>query len=126
MLRSVLLAAAAVAALSACTTAADTTAEAPAGRDCFNSNSVSGFSPIDDHHVKLSVGASRDYALTTSYRINEVRFTQEIGIRSTTNWICTGNGLGVELLVPNAIPDRYPVTEIVRLPEEPVTPPQGS
>ncbi|MDX2276445.1 MAG: DUF6491 family protein [Hyphomonadaceae bacterium] len=133
MLRSILLAATALFTLAACATAETDTAGAapPADRDCFNVANVSGFSSIDDNHVRLSVGANRAYALTTSPRIIEARYFEHLGIRSTTNWICTGNGLGVDLIVPNGIPENYRVTEIVRLPDDaPATTepaaPQGS
>lgn len=122
MFRSLILAATALWTLAACATPEPTvaTAEPPAGRDCFNASMVNGFSPIDDTHVKLSVGANRHYALTTQQRIVNSRYYEHVGIQSTTNWICTGNGLGVTLLVPDDVQRRYFVSEVARLPDDPV------
>lgn len=126
MVRSILLAVTALFTLAACATSETTaSADAPAGRDCFNSSNVSGFSPLDDHTVKLTVGANRHYALTTQQRITETRFNEQIAIRSTNQWICTGNGLGVSLVVPNGIPNQYTVSAIARLPDQEPAP-QGS
>jgi hypothetical protein len=125
MFRKLLLAFTACWTLAACATTETASTEPPAGRDCFNADSVSGFSPLDQNRVKLTVGPTRDYVLTTAQRINDARFSQAIGIDSTTNWICTGNGLGVTLIVPHSIPERYQVTSIERLPEE-APAPQGS
>jgi hypothetical protein len=126
MVRSFILAAAASLALAACATSDNTaSAEAPANRDCFNASSVSGYEPLDDNTVKLTVGANRYYGLTTQQRITETRFSEHIALRSTNNWICTGNGLGVSLFVPGGVPESYIVTQIARLPDQAAAP-QGS
>lgn len=123
MLRTPLLASLAL--LAACTTpaATDSTAEAPADRDCFNASSVSGFSYIDENHVDVRVNANRQYRLTTMFNARDLDWTQAIAIRSTSSWICTGNGLGVEII--GGDPRRnYPITAIERLPDD--VPVQGS
>jgi hypothetical protein len=124
-MRRTVLALAAAAALSACATPPADQAAAPAeGRDCFNASNASGFSYIDENHILVRVGASRRYILTTMFNARDLDWTQAIGLRSTTNWICTGNGLGVEV-IGGTMHRRYPVTSIERAPEE--TPPaQGS
>ncbi len=117
---------AAIAALTACATEPSDRASAtpPSDRDCFNADSVSGFSYIDANHIQLSVGASRKYTLTTMFNARDLDWSQAIAIRSTTSWICTGNGLGVELI--GGDPQRsYPVNQIVRAPDE-APPVQGS
>jgi hypothetical protein len=120
------LALTAVVALAACATEPSDQASAtpPADRDCFNADSVNGFSYVDENHIQLSVGANRKYILTTMFNARDLDWTQAIAVRSTSSWICTGNGLGVELI--GGEPHRtYPVQEIVRAPDE--TPPvQGS
>ena len=120
------LAITALVALAACATepGGQATATAPADRDCFNADNVTGFSYLDENHIQLSVGANRKYTLTTMFNARDLDWTQAIAIRSHTNWICTGNGLGVELI--GGDPRRtYPINEIARDPDE--TPPaQGS
>lgn len=115
MLRA--LAIAAAVGLSACATPTSDEASAPEGRDCFNADSVNGFSYVDEHHVTVSVGASRKYSLTTLFNARDLDWTQAIALRSSTNWICTGNGLGVEII--GGEPRRtYPIRGIERLPDE--------
>lgn len=113
-------------ALAACaSTEAGDTAAAPEGRDCFNADNVSGYSYIDAGHVGISVGANRKYILTTMFNARDLDWTQAIAIRSTTSWICTGNGLGVEII--GGEPRRnYPITAIERAPDEAPNADQGS
>lgn len=96
---------------------------APAGRDCFLNSQVSGYNVIDAHHVRLNAGApNRHYILGTTWDARDLNWAERVAIHSTTDWICTGNGLGVEII--GGDPRRtYPVTEITR---EPPPPPQGS
>ena len=59
-----LVAALAIAASAACAPTASTqtaSAAAPADRDCFNTNFVSGFSAVDKDTVKLEAGPRKDY-----------------------------------------------------------------
>jgi hypothetical protein len=127
MFRKLLLAITACWTLAACAASENAaSADPPAGRDCFNAASVNGYSPLDANRVKLTVSPSRHYAVTTAQRINDARYSNAIAIRTRgSDWICTGNGLGVSLLVPGGIPETYIVTSIERLPEEPPAP-QGS
>jgi hypothetical protein len=92
-------------------------AQAVSSNDCFRSADARGFNVIDDTHIGLSVGANRDYVLTTMWNARDLDWTQAIGIRSSTGRICVGNGLGVELI--GGDPRRtYPVVSIARAPEE--------
>ncbi|MBY0562569.1 MAG: hypothetical protein K2P58_00180 [Hyphomonadaceae bacterium] len=122
MVRTALFATAAL--LAACTTPTETDqAAAPADRDCFNAQMANGFSYIDENHIDVRVSANRKYRLTTMFNARDLDWTQAIAIRSTSAWICTGNGLGVELIGGN--PQRtYPVRGIERLPDD--APVQGS
>jgi len=100
------------------------TAPAPsAGRDCFAARSIQGYSVIDDHHVQVSITPSRAYILGTTWNARDLDWGQHIALRSRpSDWICTGNGIGVE--VTGGDPRRtYPITEITRAPPPPA---QGS
>ena len=102
-------------AVSACVTQS---AAAPAGRDCFSNSQINGYSILDDNHIRVSVGAGRHYILTTNWNARDLVWTENVAIRSTTNWICTGNGLGVEVI--GGRPRRtYPIQGIEREPEQP-------
>ncbi len=123
MLRTLFIAAAL--GLTACASpTAGATANTPGeGRDCFQTANVSGYNYIDQHHVRLTVGASRNYILTTTWNARDLDWTQAVALHSTSGWICTGNGLGVEL--SGGHPRRtYPITGIAREPEPAA--PQGS
>jgi hypothetical protein len=106
--------------LAACATG-QTNAMAPSGRDCFPSSTVSGYSVIDAHNVSVRAGG-KSYILSTTWNAADLDWTQAIALHSTSGWICTGNGLGVEVSGGN--PHRtYPITSITRAPE---AAPQGS
>ena len=109
--------------LAACASTAPGSEQTASSRDCFRSEQVSGYNVIDNNHVGLRVGASRQYILTTMWNSRDLDWTHAIAIRSATGRICTGNGLGVDLI--GGDPQRtYPVSAITRAPgEEPV---QGS
>lgn len=109
--------------LAACASTGDGSQQSASSLDCFRSEQVSGYSVIDDHNVGLSVGASRQYVLTTSWNARDLDWTHAIAIRSATGRICTGNGLGVSLI--GGDPQRtYPVSQIARAPDD--NPVQGS
>ena len=93
---------------------------ASAGRQCFRAADVNGFSPIDRDTVDVTVGAGRTYRLELFAPCQDVNWSQRIAIRSRgSSWICTGNALQAELIVPNAIgPDRCLVNSIRRLTDE--------
>jgi hypothetical protein len=117
MLRTGILAAAL--ALGACATqdATQTNAAQPVGRDCFRTDAVNGYSYIDENHVSVSVGANRNYVLTTLFNARDLDWTHAIAIRSTSGWICTGNGLGVEVI--GGQPRRhYPIDSVERAPDD--------
>lgn len=118
--------AAAILLLSACATdAAQPQQQASAGaRDCFLSSQVRGFNPIDRNHIRISVGASDQYVLTTNWNAYDLQYAENIALRSTTGSICTGNGLGVDIIGPPNH-QRYPVSNIARAPQAPAAP-QGS
>ena len=98
-------------ALSACATSEST--QNSAARDCFRAEDVSGYSVIDDHNIGVRVGASRNYVLSTSWNARNLDWTHAIAIRSSAGFICTGNGLGVEI-VGGEPRQHYPVNNITR------------
>lgn len=115
-MRTLILAAAALA-LTACATQTTQTAETPTGRDCFRNDDVFGYNIVDDHSVRVRVG-TRHYILTTNWNARDLDWSQAIALRSTNGWICTGNGLGVEI-IGGRPPRTYPVNVIAREPEAP-------
>lgn len=120
MLRTGILAAAL--ALGACAT--QEAATPPDGRDCFRASDINGYNYVDANHIAVTVGANRRYILTTLFNARDLDWTHAIAIRSAANWICTGNGLGVELI--GGEPRRtYPISGIERAPDE-APPEQGS
>lgn len=122
----ILLAAAAALALGACAstnTASTPTGDSPpAGRDCFRAASANGFGIVDDHHVRVSVGPSRHYILTTVINTNSLDWSRAIALDGPA-YICTGNGLGV-LITGGEPRQTYAVREIIRDPAD--SGPQGS
>lgn len=114
MLRTSLLA---LAALSLAGCATQETAGDTAGNDCFFASQVNGYDVVDDHSVRIRVSASRQYLLRTSWDTSDLNWTQAIAIRSSTGHICTGNGLGVEII--GGDPRRtFPVNGIERIPDD--------
>jgi hypothetical protein len=102
-------------ALVACATEPEQ--EQAAALDCFRSEDARAYTVIDNTHIGLSVGANRRYVLTTMWNARDLDWTQAIAIRSATGRICTGNGLGVELICGD--PQRsYPIVSIERAPDD--------
>lgn len=102
--------------LAACSTTGEDAAGMTADRDCFRSESVSGFNVIDRNTVEVRVGASRRYRLTTNWPTTNFDFREHIALRSTTGQICTGNGLGVDIIGGDPV-QTYPVQSIARAPD---------
>ncbi|MGH6952192.1 MAG: DUF6491 family protein [Vitreimonas sp.] len=104
-------------ALAACASDPGAHQSAATSNDCFRTGDVSGYSVIDDTHVGFSVGASRRYVLTTMWNANSLDWTSAIAIRTATGRVCTGNGLGVELI--GGEPRRtYPIVSVERAPDD--------
>lgn len=125
MLRMTLLAAAAALSLGACTTSSQhADAGAPAdSRDCFRTLDVSGYGVVDEHRIRAHVSPQREYYLTIAQNTRDLDWAHAISIRSTTSFICVGNGLGVQVMGGEpAMP--YQVTAIERAPRD--TAPAGS
>jgi hypothetical protein len=109
-----------LACLSGCATTSQAGA-APTDRDCFLADAVNGYEYVDPHTVAVQVGANRRYILSTDWNARDLNWEHTIAIRSTMSWICTGNGLGVEIIAGK--PARhYPIKSIARAPDEAPTP----
>jgi hypothetical protein len=102
-------------ALSGCASTVAETADA-GGRDCFRSSQVRGYNVIDDRHVEIRVGANDRYVLETGWNARDLDWDNRIGLRSATGSICTGNGLGVDI-IGGEPRRRYTVVSIARAPE---------
>ncbi len=102
--------------LAACASAGVDTAGAAASRECFRSESVSGFNVVDQNTIEVRVGASRRYLLTTNWPTHNLDYSQRIGLRSATGQICTGSGVGVDIIGGEPV-TTYPVQSIARAPE---------
>jgi hypothetical protein len=117
MLRTTLLAAIALA-LGACTTPAGTpvaSADAAPTGDCFRNADISGFSVIDENHVRVRAG-QRTYILTTDWPATEISWGHVLAIRSPSSWICTGDGRDVRIIGSQPVRSFY-VTGIERGPD---------
>lgn len=73
-------------------------AEAAQERECFNADTVSGFSAYDDDHVYVRVSRKKVYELEVMGPCPNVDWTQSIGLDSRTGFVCTG--MDVDLVVP--------------------------
>lgn len=123
MLRTAILAAAALA-LGACASSTGATASSAGGdRDCFRALDVRGYSVVDDHRVKLRISPAREYILTIPQNSRDLDWTHAISVRSASNFVCVGDPSGVQLMGGDP-PMPFQVTNIERAPIE--TADQGS
>jgi hypothetical protein len=86
------------------------------GRQCFLPRQVSGFEPVDEDTVNVTVGARTVYQLELFGICRDVNWSHRIGIRSTHggSWVC--QGMDAELLVPGPTGvDRCQVSSVRRL-----------
>jgi hypothetical protein len=104
-------------ALAACASDPGADQSAAASDDCFRTADINGYNVIDRTHIRVSVGAARKYVLTTMWNANDLDWTTAIAIRTATGRVCTGNGLGVELI--GGDPRRtYPIVSVERAPDD--------
>lgn len=111
--------AAAIALSAAQTAAAETPAKAPdEEKSCFFVNQISGWNRIDDKTVRVTVSSKRQYDLTLMSPTFSGLHQEVIGIKADpSNYVCTGNGLGVSVITGEvAGPSSYPVTKVTLVP----------
>ena len=118
-----LIIAAALAALAGCATQTASN-EPPADRDCFSARSVSGYSVVDDHNIRVRVGPSRSYTLGTTWNVNTLDWTNALALHSDNGWICTGSVRGRVEVRGGQPPQSYPINTVTRDPDAPA--PTGS
>jgi hypothetical protein len=114
MVRSFLLAAAALT-LTACATGTSPEASNPPANssdDCFRNSMVGGFNVVDAHRIRVMAG-SRHYLLTIDQPTTEINQSASIAVESGRDRICVGDTLGVAVLNGGV---RYPVSRIERDP----------
>jgi len=112
--------AAALAMATACASATDVAeGPAPAGRDCFRNDDVSGFGIIDDDTLSVRVLGNRNYSVSAHRIGRDLRFEQDVALRSRTGWICTGATPDLDVFGGGIVPRRYLVRSVERIVEEP-------
>lgn len=93
-----LLLAASVITLFGCAAADDGPAEAEAataadaGRDCFNTRNISGYSSVDDDTVQIRVGVNDYYDVDVFGTCNQLDWSNRLAIVSNSgSFICAGD-----------------------------------
>jgi hypothetical protein len=88
------LAATAALMISACAAPGDSAYQSASadGRDCFPTQSINGFTVVDEHHVRVRVGANRYYLLTLDWNAHNLDWDQRVALRTDRGFICTGGG----------------------------------
>jgi hypothetical protein len=97
-------------ALSACAAQQPYESADAGDRDCFNVQSVSGYTDVDRDTLRLSVGASRSYEVDLiGAGCSNIDWAERVAIEQTPgSWICAGDGPGL-----GEISFRDPTTQIV-------------
>jgi len=104
------LAAVAALALGACSTTE--TASDSSGADCFRPEQVTGYSVIDESHVRV-IARAHQYVLTLQGRATELDWTRAIALQSTgRTLICPGRSSMGVYLVGGDTQLRYPVSAV--------------
>lgn len=94
--------------------AGTSSAQAPAGRQCFLPSEVNSFNATKDGNVDIQVGAGRYYHLTLGGGCpNNINFASSVGIRATGGGSFVCEGLDAELIVPDPSgTQRCPITAV--------------
>jgi len=87
----------AVSAGAAPLTTATAAEEASPVRDCFPTRAITGYGISGEHTAYLTVG-TRHYFLHINDSARDLDWNYNIRVRSLSTFICTGNGLGVQLM----------------------------
>lgn len=97
-------------ALGACSTTE--TASTGSGADCFRPEQVTGYSVIDDNHIRV-IARAHQYVLTIQGRATSLDWTQAIALQSVgTTLICPGRSTTGVYLVGGDTQLRYPVSNV--------------
>lgn len=65
--------------------------------DCFPTRAITGYGIVDARTAYLTVG-TRHYLLRITGDSRDLDYNHAIHVRSLSTFICTGNGLGVQLM----------------------------
>lgn len=80
---------------AACAPTAQTAEKAPdrTGRDCFNTNFISGYTSVDEKTVRVSASPSREYDIEVDGPgCRDLKWTNSINIVSKPSaWMCVGD-----------------------------------
>lgn len=88
---------------------------------CFHVSSINGWTPVDAQTVDVSISAKNVWRLTLFAPSPNIDWTLRIGIDTRgQSWLCSGQIVGAQIVVPGDIGmRRYPITEVRKLtPEE--------
>jgi hypothetical protein len=66
-------------------------------QDCFPARAITGYGISGEHTAYLTVG-TRHYFLHINDSARDLDWDYSIRVRSLSTFICTGNGLGVQLM----------------------------
>lgn len=93
----VICAGAFLAAVACAPTATQTAALAPDGRDCFNSNFMSGYTNVDQDTIRVSASPSRSYDLDLEGpNCRDIQWANSVAVvTKPSSYICTGNRAGL-------------------------------
>ena len=98
MILNLALAAALMAASSGIAPAASASAtETGPHQDCFPTRAINGYGIVDERTAYLTVG-NRHYLMRITGNSRDLDYNYAISVRSLSTFICTGNGLGVQLM----------------------------
>lgn len=104
---------AALAALSLSACASPNSGLETAARDCFRTSDVRGYGVVDEHSVRLRVGAQRAYILTIREDTRRFDPTEPIAVQSSSGYVCVGEIGGVRIVGNDPLFPAY-VTSIER------------
>ncbi len=82
--------------------------------DCFPTRAITGYGIVDPRTAYLTVG-TRHYLVRITGDSRDLDYNYAIRVRSISTFICTGNGLGVQLM-GGYPPIPHQVTSIERAP----------
>lgn len=120
-----LITTAALLGLAACASAPQQNAAGPDGqRDCFRNENVSGYSVTGDRTLRVDVGPTRAYALTTESSLQSARREIQLGLQTGSGFICEGDALNVRIQAAGPPQRTWQVIRVERLPND--APVEGS
>jgi hypothetical protein len=98
-------------------------ATAPESKACFFTQQIDGWHYVNDHMIRIEVGAARQFDLTLMASAPELVNHLAIGFKSPdpTGLVCTGDGAGVEVFKQGPYHETYAVTHIDPVPPKPAS-----